>query len=1216
MAQEFDLLTVPLTGANLIEAGAGTGKTYSISGLYIRLLLEKDLSVDQILVVTFTVAATEELKHRIRNKIIEAIDVIKTGRSQNDPTLEALTRKYVKRKSAIDKLEYSLHQFDEAAIFTIHGFCSRMLNDYTFESNTPFDTEFIRDQKSLLNQSVYDFWRKHIAGKSNMFLEYLINNENEKLDTPDKLIKLVSSLYTKPFLEIIPKIMMPEVFPLESRFLSGFEKVRDSWSESRQQVEDIFLTHASLNRNKYRKNSIPKWFNEMETMFTTGQPSPAMFKHFEKFTTSVINASLKGKNPDQIYHPFFELCEELNSYRTELMNAYDNSILAIKSNLYEFIRSELLIKKKNANVQFFDDLLTALYNSLNSPTGKHLTSLIRKRYKAALIDEFQDTDPIQYSIFKTIFNSTENILFLIGDPKQAIYAFRGADIFAYIEAVDEVDNCYTLSKNWRSQADLLLAINTIYNNIEKPFVYDQIPYTPARPANADSKQILELAGIANPPLELWYLDSRNLGEQYITRGLVSKAAAIKFMADSVTAEIVKLLNLADNNKAIIENRHLRANDIAVLVRTNSEAAITRESLDRFNIPSILYSDKSVFASNEAIDLLRLIVAVAEPTNSGSVKAALSTVIFGLSGEDIYKLGHDDTEWENQLAEFRKLNDLWREYGFISMFRYFISVRKIHSNILKLSGGERRLTNILHLGELIHNRITESNSSMSVLINWFKQQIQDSDNNQEGSQLRLESDDNAVKIVTIHKSKGLEYDVVFCPFAWGNSRITKNKNVLFHDKENQNTLTLDLGSENYEPNKTKAELELLAENVRLLYVALTRAKHRCYLGWGLFNTAGSSAMAYTFHQPNLNELVNTVDEVEANFLSLNDSQALDSLTDLTNRSENSINLKVIPGSSPHTYKPLITEKQNLTHLEFKGAIDREWRISSFTNLSAGKTHQTELPDYDSFTVPFIQAETITDIDDTDSIFTFPKGARAGTFCHELFENIDFQNIKDDYIDSLITNKLKQFGFESKWHNTIFKMIENTLNVSLSGNNDAFNLSQIAKSERLIELEFYFPLNRIVSGNLNNCFEKFMKDNNPAISEITWRKLNFHPVKGYIKGFIDLVFIYNNKYYLLDWKSNHLGNSRKLYSQEYLSQAMIENQYILQYHLYSVALHQYLSVRLDSYDYNRDFGGVYYLFLRGLDSGSDDNNGIYYDKPSIELMDELTSILIPGSHTNDR
>ncbi len=1215
MIKEFDLLTVPLEGANLIEAGAGTGKTYSITGLYIRLLLEAELTVDRILVVTFTVAATEELKHRIRTKIIEAIKAMKTGRCHEDRTLEELTRKYTDRPSAIDKLERSLRQFDEAAIFTIHGFCSRMLNDYTFESNTSFNTEFISDQSSLLNRTVFDFWRKYVGGKSALFLNYLLGKDGDKLNTPDKLVKLAGKLYSRPFLKIIPETEFPDTLKLESNFLEDLEIVRIEWQTGRSQVEDILLNHESLHRAKYKQTSIPKWLASMDIALAAEPPSPAMFKEFEKFTAGILNSSLKGKNPDRIYHTFFEKCEQLNISRTSLVEAYDTTVLAIKSGIYRYIKNELSLKKKEANVQYYDDLLLAFYDSLNSSHGKHLTRMIRKRYQAALIDEFQDTDPLQYGIFKTIFKDEQCILFLIGDPKQAIYAFRGADIFAYLDAVNEVDNRYTLSVNWRSQPDFLSALNAIYEHIDRPFIYEDIPYLPARPAKPDSGKILKLSGVANPPLELWYLDSRNLGQHHIYRGMISKNSVLEFMAESVTAEISRLLTLADSNEALVETRHIKANDIAVLVRTNSEAAIIKNSLDKHNIPGILYSDKSVYATDEAIELLRIITAVAEPSRDGYIRAALSTTIFGYSSTDMFILNSDDDLWESILAEFRKLNELWREYGFMSMFRDLLTRYKIRSRILRYTGGERQLTNILHLGELIHGHSAQSNPGIPAIVKWYKNQISPDQPNSEDSQLRLESDDNAVKIVTIHKSKGLEYDIVFCPFAWGNSRVTRYRNVLFHDTDNNNELILDLGSESYEPNRSRAELEILAENTRLLYVALTRAKHRCYLGWGLFNTAGSSALAYTFHQPVLNDLNNIVDEVEAAFIGMDDNTALTALTGLTEHSMNSIDLKILPGQPAKTYKPIIESIRQLSPKTFTGKINRQWRISSFSNLSAGKSHHPDLPDYDSLSPGFDQPDMEKSKGDEKNIFTFPKGARAGTFCHELFENIDFRSIRDDYTIDLIVDRLKRYGFDTDWQGTIHGMIENTLNVSLSDHDSEFKLSGIDSSGKLNELEFHFPLNKISSNILNDFFTKHGQNSAETMTEANWRDLNFQPAEGFLKGFIDLVFVHRGRYYLLDWKSNHLGNDRQFYDRENISRAMIEHKYILQYHLYTVALHKYLSVRLENYDYERDFGGVYYLFLRGIDSSSRDGNGIFYDKPSSRTINELTSILIPGENNDE-
>jgi len=1188
--EEFNLNKAPLDGKNLIEAGAGTGKTYNIAGLYVRLILEKKLQTNEILVVTFTKAATEELKDRIRKKIRQTMAALVSGRS-DDPSLAELIRNIPDKNEAKRRLRSALRGFDEAAIFTIHGFCQRILHDNAFESGGLFDTELITDQGKLLQEVVDDFWRKHFSEASLPLLNYVRSIKSDYIASPGKLLKLVGKLYARPFLKVIPPVKIPETRELEKRYQTVFKIVQQAWPAVKNDVESTLKDGDQLKRNIYKKDSVILWLKQMDIMLSANSSNPVLFDKFHKLTTGEIEKGCKKncKPPDL---PFFGRCDKLLKCSLELCAAYDQYLLALKTELFEYIGRELAVRKLEKNIQYYDDLLSG--------------------YKAALIDEFQDTDPLQYDIFKTIYSKPDSVLFLIGDPKQAIYGFRGADIFAYMKAIDQVDRRYTLTENWRSEPGLISATNEIFSGAPKPFIYDKIPFIPAVPAEDDNRKILLINGETRPQFNFWFIDSSHLEEVYLTKGFISKNTAYDLLTRAIISEVSNLLIKGDKNKITTGNRALQAGDIAILVRTNNEAQMVKDALAENKIPCVLFSTKNVFGTDEAEAAERLLTAIANPGNEILAKAALTSNIIGLSGEEIFDIEQDSNRWEIWLRQFKDYNEIWGEYGFITMFSRLLSDLEVRSRFLSLPDGERRLTNILHITEILHRQASENKLGITGLVKWLVLQKSPDVSTIEYHQLRLESDDNAVKIVTIHKSKGLEYPIVFYPFAWGDSRLNKNRDNIFHNVNNDNELTLDLESKNYDSNKNLAEKELMAENLRLLYVALTRARHRCYLAWGKFNQAGSSALAWLLHQPIGDDLSNIVQAAENHFKELDESEIRIQLEKYSERTGGAIKLSPLPAGPDIEYVPARIIDHKLYCRKFSGSIDYLWRISSFSHLISGKTRAIELPDHDA-SLPDtgqtgLDEEQPISAEKPSGIFLFPKGAIPGTFCHDLFEHLDFKNIDNSQTTELAGNKLKAYGFDVIWQETIIDMVKKVLTTRLSSDSDLFNLSQIDSKDRLNELEFYFPLKTLTPEKLRNVFIEHGETSIAKDFPETIGRLNFSPVKGFMKGYIDLVFRYHDRYYIVDWKSNHLGNKSEDYSREKLAWAMAKSFYTLQYHIYTVALNKYLSLRHKDYNYEAHFGGVFYIFLRGVDPELGNDNGVFYDKPSADLIGELSQLLI--------
>lgn len=1201
----FDLINTPLSGINLIEASAGTGKTYAITGLFLRLILEKELLVDQILVVTFTKAATAELKEKIRNILLQAKEAFLKG-SSNDSFIDCIVKNAEDPAFSIQLIENALVDFDKASIFTIHGFCQRILQENAFETGSLFDTELLSDQLKLNQEVADDFWRRHFYDVPLEFIAYSI----KKLSGPGYFLNLLEKIKS-PEIKIIPDLKKPSLKSLGD-YRNCFKSLKDSWPVSKKEVEEL-LKDPSLKGNVY-KTLTPDERNpnstkrELKIMSMSGDMDRfadpegigfPLFKGFENFTASKLKNSVK-KNQTPPDHKFFDICDALYSKAVLLEAEMEKYLVFLKVEFFRFAKSELSERKRVENIQFFDDLLITVKEALESKGGKELEKAIRKRYKAALVDEFQDTDPVQYEIFKKIFSPQDSMLFMIGDPKQAIYSFRGADIFSYMKAAGSAEFKYTLTENWRSEARLIKAINTIFSSINEPFIFDEIPFEKAKPAKSDITD----RDSASAPFILWYVGSDN-------NKPIDRNDAVLMIAKAVTGEIVRLLS-SDYG---CEHDCFREGDMAVLVRTNEQARIIKKSLSARKIHSVLYSHESIFESQEALEIERILSSISQPGNDRFLRAALVTDIMGVHAEELDPENIDIFWWEKQIGKFNEYYQRWNRFSFIRMFRLFMSKEKVRTRLLSFVDGQRRLTNVLHLAEILHGEAAEKELGMTGLLKWLSEQIRSASNRVEEYQLRLESDEDAVKIVTIHKCKGLEYPIVFCPFVWGGSLLAKGKEFIFHDKDKNRTPTFDLDYDRDNSHIILAQNELLAENLRLLYVALTRAKTRCYLAWGNIKNADTSALAYLFHYKNVDEKLDyqhdIVGSLKEKFMSKMDHEILSDLKELVSKSDGSIELNSMPFNNDIEYQ-LINEEEELICRKFSGKINTAWGISSFSSLISGKFAPEELPDRDSARVDmaphaghFIQKE----LSAREDIFSFPRGPRAGIFFHDIFEHLDFASKDPEHQKKVIKDKLKEYSFAQSWLETVYHMIKNVLSVSIKSKGEEVILSSVKCDKRVNEMEFYFPLNHITPLKLKKVFSDHAGIDISSDFSRQIEKLYFSPSEGFMKGYIDTIFQHNGRFYIVDWKSNFLGTSIKDYAWDLLKETIKSHYYNLQYYIYTLALHQYLRWRMPTYRYENDFGGVFYVFIRGVDSNLGPEFGIFNDVPESRFIEKLGKLLIP-------
>jgi exodeoxyribonuclease V beta subunit len=1206
---EFDLYAAALAGLTLVEASAGTGKTWTISGLYTRLVLEQGLGVDQILVVTYTKAATAELRDRIRRRLREVLGAFERGQG-GDPFCERMLALYgADAATARRRLTYALSGFDEAAIYTIHGFCQRLLTDSAFESGTDFECELMPDETELLREIVDDYWRREVYPAPTAWAAFLAGRG----ESPDLWLREVRAYVGKPFLEVAGPPEPASGEDLQDRLGAALLAASQVWHSDGDAVRRLLLDCPDFNRSRVKPENLERWLIELDEFFgrwpaapLADTAQPVVLPAFDpvpeppgclvQFTPAKLAAAVK-KNGTPPAHPFFEHCRRLAEAGAAVRENFEARLQYLKRRLLAYCDAELDKRKTARQAISYNDLLNRLAAALDAEHGERLAETIRRRYRAALVDEFQDTDPVQYRIFRRVYGDGGLPVFFVGDPKQAIYGFRGADVFSYLEARrDGTIARRTLMTNQRSEGDLIAAVNALFLEQTRPFLLEQIPYPEVQPAARDRPQLVVADEDAAPFRFLLLppdLDDRGRESPH------GKSAACRRAADGTAFEIVRLLQKAADGQARLGERAVNGGDIAVLVSTHVQARSIEAALLAADVPSVRQGQGSVFATPEAEELERVLLAVAEPGREARLKAALATELMGYTADAVFDLQKDEAAAEALFDRFQTYHQLWLAEGFMPMFRRWFEDSRVTERLPRFRDGERRLTNLLHLAELLQVE-SRRKSTIDTLLGGFAHAIRHTGGSDDTALLRLESDAKRVKIVTVHTSKGLEYPIVFCPFLWdGRLEQRKAASILFH---RDCRAVLDLGSPELERNRPQAVLEEMSEKLRLLYVALTRAVYRCHVVWGNVRNARdktdgfhSSALAWLLHGGPVAEAGDPLAAL-ADRLAEADTPFIEGeLRRFAERAPGCAAVRYAETGAVR-YRPPRTEAESslAVHDFGRRALYPSWRMSSFSGLTTGR--HSEAPDYD------LLPEPASGEDPGDSMFAFPRGARAGSCLHAILEEWDFACRDSGRLGDLTARKLKAHGIDERWTSTVRESIENLLAAPLDRN--GLKLADVSASRRLVEMEFTYALaggdahrlRRILADPAHGC--------DPRYAEAA-RLLDFHHIAGFMKGYIDLVFEADGRYYLADYKSNWLGNAYSDYVPDRLIDAMAREHYYLQYLIYTVALHRYLKLRLPNYDYETHFGGVYYLFLRGI--GPKKKTGIYWNRPGLGLVEGLEGML---------
>ncbi len=1070
-ALPFHALTVPLeAGVTLVEASAGTGKTFAITRLLLRLLLEEKVAqLSQVLIVTFTAKATQELVTRIRATLRAADQVWSTTPPARDPAnddLFALRELHGEAGGAI--VRRALASLDDLAVNTIHGFCQRMLAESALESHVPFRTTFIQDETEPLTRAARDWAR----------------------------------------------------------------------------VRVMFDADASM-RVTGARDAIESWVGKLVSPYRR----------------------LPG---------------------TRIAYNHDSAEQVLLEDFIGTVSESFLKEKERRHLMGFDDLLRKL-SAVLTREGAHgpLAQRIRSRFKAALIDEFQDTDRTQFPIFSLAFEGCP--LFLIGDPKQSIFRFRGADIDAYLKAAASAQHRYTLLENFRSTPSYVQAVERLFTRAADPFLVSEaeigFPHVTAAREPAPPPG---LAGRGAHAMEWWWLPN-TLGT---SAGTLSKDDARTIIFREVVNETV-YLNAAG----------VAFGSIAVLVRSNAEAREMKRCLDAARIPSVIGGDADVFHSEDADELLRLAAAVASPQNDRAVRSAMATRLWGSSATEIAETLQPDGEmrWLATIEVFRAARETWRERGIAAAIGDVMDQRESIARLLTLPDGDRRITNLRHITELLHEAWAEQGLAPEGLAIWVARE-RTVTNTPDRRELRLETDSEAVQILTIHKAKGLQFDIVFCPTLWSTppeiSGPFDTTPALAFENE---TPVLDLGSTDNAERCAMHEWHERAESMRLAYVALTRAVHRCYIAFGEIgrqNSAADSALGHLLRPLGAESMGEVLQRL------VSDSHGVMQRRELERGTAALTATRRADSAPPSSARELRISRKQLD----------TWRTSSFSRLTLDASGADELvgpaSDADRDIVELTpDVAAASPAAPATGFRAFPAGATAGNAMHRIFELIDYRRTDAARLEPVVRRSLLAHRFISQLDESnprvadVCSMVQTVCAAPIP--DAGFALQDVAPDATIREWRFDLSLSSASTRRIADVLEAHGSAHAQRYAR-ELRTLRDSHVSAYLSGVVDVAFEHQGRWWLADWKTNKLGtNDESEYAPARLDIAMMNGHYTLQYHLYLLALHRHLRVRQRNYDPALHWGGVAYVFLRGVTGASD--HGWFRDAPTPALLDALDRAL---------
>ncbi len=1200
----LDARTLQLEGRQVIEASAGTGKTWTLAALYLRLVLGhqriEPLLPPQILVMTFTDAATAELRERIRQRLSQAATYFDCSAQKRplpknlevDPFLTDLRDSFADTlwpRCAL-QLNCAAEWMDDAAIYTIHGWSRRMLTQHALESHNLFDQTRLENADELKLRLVQDYWRAWFYPLDASTLQHinpLIGQD------PSKLLKTLNDMWREqertPRDTTVPSLTPADAIAAHMVWQADVDRTAQAarvlWND---EVSKALQTAAEQKKIKgLRSDLFPGWLAALQAWATRNEDADT--KLLERFNA----ATLKGKGWTEAENiGFFNaLTAHTDVLATE---PGTNKQIALHA---AYAVGTAYQKAKEQQAAFdFSDLLKNLYHAVMADDGR-LAHAIRQQYPVALVDEFQDTDPWQYGTLNRIYApsacSPANALVMIGDPKQAIYSFRGADLGTYLQARTDASQhnpepLHTLTGNHRSTPELVAALDHVFTQAEKPFASTQGEIEFVTVTAEGKEQPLTVDGQAHVALTVWHMHPEGDADVVGIDRYLQHTAAV----------------FADQMTHLLHAQAATPGDMAVLVRSQKQADAIRHALRVRHIPSVYLSDHTnVYKSTEATDLWRMLRAVASPHKINDVRTAIGSRLWMLNWQELPATLQDESQWEPLLDQFHQWHALWQQHGVLPMLHHWLHSQQVAQRLLAQADGERRLSNLLHLGELLQHA-AQSLQGEHALVRFLGEQIQSPHHDSDAQQARLETDALCVKVITYHKSKGLQYPLVFVPFA-GAFGVEKKAKTNFAQE--------DEGEDDNDPTATSVE-----EDMRLLYVALTRAKRGLWLGVAeTKNDLSGSADKNTLKRSALSLLLNRQARGDLR-------RQLDAVWQPCAH----IHVSDLPKLQGLVYKPPVDTHETKPARTPQRRHHSLWWTASFSAITRGLVAESKrdedtaaalidaqphLPT-DSATAPAASAAPFH-AESSNRWQSFSAGARYGTLLHDLLEwlslnqwpvaNAQAPAWSQSAWQTLLAQKahwLKLTDDErahlEPWLQAIVTTPLPVDGLDPSHTTPPLTLSQLHSEHMWPEMEFNLQVHHVPAQVLDQHIQSHL------FPGVTRPALQDRVMQGMLTGSMDLVLQHDGRYWVVDYKSNKLNH----YDADALQEAVLHKRYEVQYVLYTLALHRLLKVRLPDYDYAQHMGGAVYLFLRGIDQPG---AGVHLHKPSQVLIETLDALFEKGA-----
>ena len=1115
---EFDLCGPLPTGVTVLEASAGTGKTYTIAALAARYVAE-GTPLERLLLITFTRMATGELRDRVRERLVGCEQELSRilARAQislpthPDPIVALLASGSPEEVAARrDRLASAVADFDAATIATTHGFCQEVLAELSTIGDLDRETVFVEDVSDLLEEALDDLYVRRFGPRGG------------------------------------------------ARFT---------------RAEALQIARAAV-------------FNPMAKLEPADEP--------------------------------------------------DDSTASMRYRLAKVVRDELEQRKRRLAVMTYDDLLTRLNQILVGPGGPAARERLRTRYDVVLVDEFQDTDPTQWQILSRAFATGGVTLVLVADPKQAIYAFRGAEVYAYLEAAQIADERATLLVNRRSDQPLLDAFDALFDDAR--LGHEEIVYRRVRAAPAHQTSRLSDAP-SNAALRIRVVHRAEPNIELTNYGYARAPSARAHVARDLAADVVRLLDSGarlehrDADGEPIGEEPICPRHIAVLVRTHSGADLVCDQLHAARVPAVINGGGNVFATAGARAWLRLLEALERPASTIRARTAAATPFLGWSGERIATAA--EPEWEEAHRRLHRWSRILRDSGVAALTEAIVVGEDLAARMLRETGGERRLTDLDHIAELLHRAATAERLGVTALRGWLAERIADAgreDADDERTR-RLDSDAEAVQVLTIHRSKGLEFPIVYCPFLWEASYISRDAEpVFFHDPAAGFRRTIDVGLEGrgWSAHVRRHRDEQRGEDLRLAYVALTRAKHQAVIWWaGSYDSRNSPVGRLLFAR-------NPDGDVAPEGRSTpTDAAADERFAELAAQAQGAVGVERSTLERPTTWSPPIKPPVDLAAARFDRGLDASWRRTSYSDITAeahdpvvaSEPERGVLSDEPETPTPVVVADAVQldlELLRESPLGDVPVGVEFGTFVHTVLEATDFSAPDlDAELAARVAGAQSRRALDLGEPGALVAGLRAAIETPLGPLVDGARLRDLGRGDRLDELEFELPLaggdepsGRLTLDGIAAALRAHVAPGDPMaryaarLEDPALRS----SVRGYLTGSIDLVMRIGTprtpRFAIVDYKTNWLGPVGEAltlahYRPDALVAEMSRAHYGLQALLYTAALHRYLRWRLPGYQAERHLAGVLYLFVRGMAGSAE--TGVFAWRPPAKLVVALSDLL---------